>query len=121
MTARQSRTPVKIVYSPAHYPSSSRPAVPISLRRGRVSLAFPYAFLLAATARPAASQSTPADYARAESVRKRLAGLVVDVVDTAAWIGNSSRFWYRKSVTGGAQFMIADAATREKKAAFDHA
>ena len=46
--------------------------------------------------------------------------MVVDAVDTAAWIGNTSRFWYRKSVTGGSTFMIADAATLEKKPAFDH-
>jgi dipeptidyl aminopeptidase/acylaminoacyl peptidase len=68
-----------------------------------------------------APQGTPADYARAESVRRRLDSLVVDAVDTAAWIGGTSRFWYRKSVIRGSQFIVADAATREKKPAFDHA
>jgi dipeptidyl aminopeptidase/acylaminoacyl peptidase len=67
------------------------------------------------------AQGKAADYARAESVRKRLDGLVVDAVDTAVWIGNTSRFWYRKSISGGSTFMIVDAATLEKKPAFDHA
>ncbi|MGH7470219.1 MAG: DPP IV N-terminal domain-containing protein [Longimicrobiales bacterium] len=68
----------------------------------------------------AAAQGSAADYTRAQSVRTRLDGLVVDLVDTEAWIGNTSRFWYRKSITGGTTFMIADAATLEKKPAFDH-
>src|SRR6185436_16670752 len=36
------------------------------------------------------------------------------------WI-DGSRFWYRKSVKGGNQFVLVDAATGEKKAPFDHA
>ncbi len=67
------------------------------------------------------AQGTAADYARAESVRSRLDGLVIDAVDTTAWVGTTSHFWYRKSVKGGTTFMLADAATLEKKAAFDHA
>jgi dipeptidyl aminopeptidase/acylaminoacyl peptidase len=69
----------------------------------------------------AIAQGKAADYDRAESVHRRLDGLVVDAVDTAGWIGNTSRFWYRKSVTGGTMFMIADAATLQKRPAFDHA
>src|SRR5262249_21788268 len=69
----------------------------------------------------ATAQGRAADYDRAESVHRRLDGLVLDAVDTAGWIGSTSRFWYRKSVTGGTTFMIADAATLQKKPAFDHA
>ena len=69
----------------------------------------------------AAAQGTAADYQRAESVRRRLDGLVIDAVDTAAWIGSSNRFWYRKSITGGSTFMLVDAATQQKTPAFDHA
>jgi dipeptidyl aminopeptidase/acylaminoacyl peptidase len=69
----------------------------------------------------AGGQGTAADYSRAEGLRRRLDGLVVDAVDNEAWIGNTSRFWYRKSVIGGTIFMTADAATLEKKPAFDHA
>ena len=67
------------------------------------------------------AQGTAADYARAESVHKRLDGLVLDAVDTSVWIGNTTRFWYRKSVKDGSMFMVVDAATLEKKPAFDHA
>ena len=77
--------------------------------------------LLMIFASPSAAQGAAADYARAESVRRRLDSLVVDAVDTSAWIGNTSRFWYRKSIKGGSTFMTVDAATLEKKQAFDHA
>lgn len=78
--------------------------------------------LVALSLSPASTraQGTAADYARAESVRPRLDGLVMDAVDTVGWIGNTSRFWYRKSVKGGTTFMLADVATKEKKPAFDH-
>ena len=32
----------------------------------------------------------------------------------------SNRFYYRKSVKGGSQFVIVDAATQQKRPAFDH-
>ncbi len=67
------------------------------------------------------AQGTAADYTRAENVRTRLSGLVLDEVDTTGWIGNTPRFWYRKSVRGGTTFMMVDAATLAKKPAFDHA
>ena len=68
--------------------------------------------LISLIAVSAAAQGTAADYQRAASVRQRLDGLVVDAVDTAAWIGSSNRLWYRKSITGGSTFMLVDAATR---------
>jgi dipeptidyl aminopeptidase/acylaminoacyl peptidase len=77
--------------------------------------------LIPLIAASAAAQGTAADYQRATSVRQRLDGLVVDAVDTAAWIGSSNRFWYRKSITGGSTFMLVDAATQQKTPAFDHA
>jgi dipeptidyl aminopeptidase/acylaminoacyl peptidase len=79
------------------------------------------AVLALTAALPTLAQGTAADYTRAESVHSRLDGLVIDAVDTAAWIGNSTRFWYRKSVKGGWEFDVVDAATLQKKPAFDHA
>ena len=80
---------------------------------------------LAVPSAPARAQGTAADYARAESLRERLDGLVMDAVDSSGWIGNGTRFWYRKSVknaTGnGSTFMVVDAATQTKRPAFDHA
>jgi dipeptidyl aminopeptidase/acylaminoacyl peptidase len=93
-------------------------ATTIGNRTSAVFIAFLMSLSLTAGG---AAQGTAADYARAESVRKRLDGLVVDAVDTAAWIGTTSRFWYRKSITGGFTFMTADAATLRKQPAFDHA
>ncbi|MEO6224116.1 MAG: hypothetical protein ABIP90_12785, partial [Vicinamibacterales bacterium] len=46
------------------------------------------------------------DYARAESLRQRTQGLVVDMADPPVWIEGSSKFWYRKTVTGGASFVL---------------
>src|SRR5262245_48161175 len=88
-------------------------------QRGRPALVLAAASSLVVA--PLVAQGKPADYDRAESVHRRLDGLVVDAVDTAAWIGNTSRFWYRKSINGGSTFVIVDAATLEKKPAFDHA
>ncbi|MBM4193650.1 MAG: S9 family peptidase, partial [Gemmatimonadetes bacterium] len=67
------------------------------------------------------AQGTAADYARADSLRRRWEGLVVDAPEPANWIGNSSRFWYRKGARGGNSFVLADAATGTKAPAFDHA
>jgi dipeptidyl aminopeptidase/acylaminoacyl peptidase len=68
-----------------------------------------------------AAQGTAADYARAEGLRARYEGLLVDAADAPTWLGErSSRFVYRKSVAGGSAFVLVDAATQEKRPAFDH-
>ena len=69
----------------------------------------------------ALAQGTAADYARAEQLNTRFQGLAVDVPDRATWIGKTNRFWYRRTVKGGYEFMLVDAATKEKRPAFDHA
>ena len=68
---------------------------------------------------PAASfaQGTMADYQRAAALQARYSPLVVDSPDAPVWIGNTSRFWYRKSVKGGdTAIVVVDAATMEKRA-----
>jgi dipeptidyl aminopeptidase/acylaminoacyl peptidase len=47
--------------------------------------------------------------------------LAVNVPERANAIGKTSRFWYRKSVKGGNEFVLVDAETLTKKPAFDHA
>jgi hypothetical protein len=69
----------------------------------------------------AAAQATVADYQRAMSLRDRYQGLAINVVEAVTWIQNTQRFWYRRSVPGGSEFMLVDAVTREKRPAFDHA
>ncbi|HEX5476092.1 MAG TPA: prolyl oligopeptidase family serine peptidase [Vicinamibacterales bacterium] len=69
----------------------------------------------------AAAQGTAADYERALGLRKQYEGLVVDAPETAHWIGVTDRFWYRRAVKGGHDFILVDAAARTKGPAFDHA
>ena len=70
---------------------------------------------------PAAAQGTLADYARSNSLGERSQGLVVDIAERPSWIGETSRFWYRKTVAGGHNFVLVDAGTRARGPAFDHA
>ena len=72
------------------------------------------------TPHPAATQGTLADYARADSLGERLQGLVVDIAERPSWIGETTRFWYRKTVEGGHTFLLVDAETQARGPAFDH-
>ena len=75
---------------------------------------------LLAAASIATAQGTRADYERANALRDRYQALAVNVAESANWIGETSRFWYRKSVKGGNEFVLVDAAAPAKKPAFDH-
>ncbi len=66
------------------------------------------------------AQGTAADYERANRLRFRFHGLAVNIPEQANWIGKTNRFWYRKSVKGGSEFVLVDAETAAKKPAFDH-
>ena len=74
-------------------------------------------------AAPAVAQTvTAADYDRARGLQAKNRALVVDAIESPTWSGNT-RLLYRKSVTGGNQFMLVDVSNREapvKRAAFDH-
>ena len=69
---------------------------------------------------PAFAQGTAADYARANGLRAKYEGLVVNVPGPATWIDKTDRFWYRRMVKGGSEFIIVDAETQQKRPAFDH-
>ncbi|HMJ82485.1 MAG TPA: prolyl oligopeptidase family serine peptidase [Vicinamibacterales bacterium] len=68
----------------------------------------------------AAAQGTPADYARAQKLRATYESLAVDIAGPATAIGNTHRFWYRKTSRGAEQFVIVDAETLQRQPAFDH-
>lgn len=86
------------------------------------TLLFTAAFLLLLPfATPAQGQGTRADYERAFQLYERLDGLVTDMPGAPVWIEGSARFWYRKTVEGGAVFVLVDPESREQGAAFDHA
>ena len=59
----------------------------------------------------ASAQGTAADYARAEGLRAKYEAAAVDIAGPPAAIGKTHRFWYRKSVPGGEQFLAIDADT----------
>jgi dipeptidyl aminopeptidase/acylaminoacyl peptidase len=67
-----------------------------------------------------AAQGTAADYRRADSLRSRFQGLVVNVAEQPTWLAGTSRLVYRKSVRGGSEFVMVDATTGQKRPAFDH-
>src|SRR5262245_16340386 len=66
------------------------------------------------------AQITAVDYERAAKLREKYQGLAVNIPEPAAAIDKTSRFWYRKSVKGGNEFVVVDAGTLAKKPAFDH-
>ena len=68
----------------------------------------------------ALAQGTLADYQRGQGLQAKARGLVVNAPGPANWIGESDHFWYTKSVAGGTEFVLVDAAAGTKKPAFDH-
>jgi len=66
------------------------------------------------------AQGTVTDYQRAQWLRIRFQALAVNLPDRATWIEKTTRFWYRKSVKGGNEFVLVDAETLARKSAFDH-
>jgi dipeptidyl aminopeptidase/acylaminoacyl peptidase len=67
------------------------------------------------------AQGTVEDYQRAMLLRDRYQDLATGVTEEVRWLEKTTRFIYRRTVNGGTEFMIGDAATRTKKPAFDHA
>jgi dipeptidyl aminopeptidase/acylaminoacyl peptidase len=66
------------------------------------------------------AQGTAADYRRAEELNRRYQGLATGLVERPTWIANTDHLWYRVAVPGGNQFVVVDAATKQKRPAFDH-
>lgn len=60
------------------------------------------------------------DYERARTLREKYESQALNVPDRAVWVGKTSRFWYRKTVRGGHEFVLVDAEKQFKSPAFDH-
>ncbi|HEX3876725.1 MAG TPA: DPP IV N-terminal domain-containing protein [Bryobacteraceae bacterium] len=75
--------------------------------------------LSTAAAAGAYAQGTLADYERAQSLRSKTQGGVINEPRTPTWIGETDHFWYARIVKGGTEFVLVDAATGAKKPAFD--
>jgi hypothetical protein len=69
----------------------------------------------------ASAQATIADYQRAIGLRDRYQGLAVGVPEAPTWIGRSPRFWFRRSVKGGNEFVLVNPDTKTMAPPFDHA
>ena len=67
------------------------------------------------------AQGTLADYERAQGLQAKARGLVVNTPGAVTWIGSTAHFWYPRTVKGGTEFVLGDAAAGTKKVAFDHA
>jgi dipeptidyl aminopeptidase/acylaminoacyl peptidase len=69
---------------------------------------------------PAAAQVTASDYQRAQSLRQQYESAAVFVPDTPTWVGTTHRFYYRRTLANGFEFVMVDADTQRKEPAFDH-
>jgi dienelactone hydrolase len=67
----------------------------------------------------ALAQGTLADYQRAQGLSAKARSLVVNRVGPAGWIGSSDHYWYTRFVKGGSEFVWLNAATGDKRPAFD--
>lgn len=72
-------------------------------------------------AAPAAAQVTGADYQRAQTLRQQYEAAAINVPDTPTWVGTTHRFYYRRTLANGHEFVMVDADTQQKSPAFDHA
>jgi dipeptidyl aminopeptidase/acylaminoacyl peptidase len=77
-------------------------------------------FLLATVSTLVYAQGMAADYVRAGGLKAKYEAAVVDIPGAASWIGNTHRLWYRKLSRGVNVYMIFEADTSQKNAAFDH-
>jgi dipeptidyl aminopeptidase/acylaminoacyl peptidase len=87
-------------------------------RKSRLLILVLFAALVLPALLPA--QGTRADYERASGLREKWQGLAVNLPERPSWIGATHRFWYRKSVLGGTEFVLVDADKASKAPAFDH-
>jgi dipeptidyl aminopeptidase/acylaminoacyl peptidase len=89
------------------------------MRTSRVLRVFVFTATVALPAR-AEAQATLADYQRAMTLRDKYDGLAINIADAPRWIGETSRFYYRRTVKGGHEWILVEGATQEKRPAFDH-
>ncbi|HSE16929.1 MAG TPA: prolyl oligopeptidase family serine peptidase [Pyrinomonadaceae bacterium] len=66
------------------------------------------------------AQGTAADYERASGLKAKYEAAAIDIAGAPSWIGNTHRLWYRKLSRGVNVYMIFDADTKQRTAAFDH-
>ena len=75
-----------------------------------------HVLILTLLAGVAAAQGTLEDYKRGQGLQAKAQGLVVNVPGAPNWIGESNHFWYSRSVKGGTEFLLVDAAAGHEEA-----
>lgn len=65
------------------------------------------------------AQGTPADYDRANSMRKILKGKALHITDNTIWLKDKKQLFYSVTTAEGKNFMLVDIPNKEKKPAFD--
>jgi dipeptidyl aminopeptidase/acylaminoacyl peptidase len=88
----------------------------LTIRLGTTAIAM---FLLGITG--VRAQVAQSDYDRALGLRDKWMYLTEGLADPVTWIDNTSRFYYRKTVKGGFEFVMVDAQSLERRPAFDQA
>lgn len=91
--------------------------------RGRAGLRCVWLLCVVAWALPGAvaAQGTIEDYRRAERfLMPNRQGLVLNGNVTPEWIRGTDRFWYRRELPGGKEFVLVDPAANVARPAFDH-
>jgi hypothetical protein len=53
-------------------------------------------------------------------MRQQFEAGAVFVPETPTWVGTTHRFYYRRSLANGYEFLMVDADTQNKQPAFDH-
>jgi dipeptidyl aminopeptidase/acylaminoacyl peptidase len=69
------------------------------------------------------AQVGPADYERGLSLQEKYRNLVVHLPDAVEWIEGpvgTERFVYRRTISGGHEFVLVDAEKQTRQPAFDH-
>lgn len=67
------------------------------------------------------AQVTAADFNRALDIQEKYNHLAINLPEPPVWQESSDTFVYRKTVEGGHEFILVDAAAQTKQPAFDHA
>ncbi len=65
------------------------------------------------------AQGTRADYERGAKLREQGRGLTLNQPEPPSWIEKTHKFFYRKSVEGGGEYVLVDADAATKAPAFD--
>src|SRR5687768_8224574 len=101
--------------------TASRATMPAGKRRLIMKiLSVPSLALVLLSAAPVWAQVTAADYQRAQSLRQQYESAAVFVPEPATWIGTTHKFYYRRSLANGFEFVTVDADTQQRQPSFDH-